>query len=142
MTERSDAPSTLDVLSRLQASASPTEDEAMDAVVPAAMWREFVDMHARLLYESARNPAAAWPFPKQRSEIAASVPAETWRCPTCSALCLHSVQPAQPCVVDAELVKRLRQRAKILVSAGWPETAEDCFDAADSLERCHEREGE
>jgi len=42
----------LDVLTRLQASAVPTFD--IDAaVIPSAMWREFVDAHAAALYEEA-----------------------------------------------------------------------------------------
>lgn len=46
----------LEVLTRLQASATPTNDHAQNAIIPAAMWREFVDTHAAMLYESA-HPA-------------------------------------------------------------------------------------
>lgn len=37
-------------MKRLEASATPLDNETMDAVIPAAVWREFVDAHAALLY--------------------------------------------------------------------------------------------
>lgn len=45
----------LELLTRLQASALPNGSMAMDAMIPAAIWREFVDAHAAALYAAAHS---------------------------------------------------------------------------------------
>jgi hypothetical protein len=52
----------LDVLTRMQAETKTAVSHAaiddLDAVVPAALWREFVDAHAQALYDAAHPPEA------------------------------------------------------------------------------------
>lgn len=47
----------LDLLTRVHSAGQPVDMSAgdFDARIPADLWRELTDMHARMLYESAQH---------------------------------------------------------------------------------------
>ena len=115
------APVTLELLNRLQAAAEPYDSACADAVIPAAMWREFVDAHAESLYESAH--------PAKPSPDAREIPPELYDgMAVYVALGTEKTQTIRPHMVSDVLdavVRLIRKRQKTSLPAGGENKEKD-----------------